>query len=241
MDSPKKTVLILVAAVMVVLAGCSEASLSTPTPTSGQPDERGVEVTVVEVVDGDTMDIEYQNGTNDTIRLLGVDTPEVHIENDPAEFDDIPNTTAGRNHLRDWGHKASEFARTELAGETITIVVDDQADRRGYYGRLLVYVYDEGELFNLKLIQQGYARMYESTFSKRSQFSSAEADAQANNVGLWNYGGTTATTSGGESGLVVATVNPDAEGNDIESKNEENVVLGTRPGSRLALRPTGMG
>jgi len=43
--------------------------------------------TVTRVVDGDTVEIEYPNGTADTVRLIGVDPPEVHAENDPAEFE----------------------------------------------------------------------------------------------------------------------------------------------------------
>ena len=160
-------------------------------------------VTIVRVVDGDTFEVRFPDGHTENVRLLGVDTPEVHVENDPAEFEGIPTTPDGHDWLRDWGHKASEFARTELAGEQVTIRTDAQADRRGSYGRLLVYVNQGGgKSFNLKLINQGYARMYDSEFSRRSTFSSAEATAQRNDVGLWGYESTKTTT---------ATPTPDSE------------------------------
>ncbi|WP_135664798.1 thermonuclease family protein [Halorhabdus rudnickae] len=54
---------------------------SSPTVPSG--DSRTA--TVVEVVDGDTMEIEYANGTRETIRLLGVDTSEPYAEVAPGE------------------------------------------------------------------------------------------------------------------------------------------------------------
>lgn len=146
------------------------------------------QVTVVRVIDGDTFVVRFPSGIVEKVRLLGVDTPEVYGENNPAEFDGIPTNQHGKAWLRDWGHKASEFARTEVGGKEITIRTDIEADRRGLYGRLLVYVYyDGGELFNKKLITQGYARMYDSKFSKREAFSSAEATAQKNDVGLWAF------------------------------------------------------
>lgn len=60
----------------------------------------------------------------------------------------------------------------------MTIRTDPQADRRGSYGRLLVYLTHDGELFNRQLLRQGYARLYESEFSKRSSFADVEASAQ---------------------------------------------------------------
>ena len=122
------------------------------------------------------------------MRFLSVDTPEVHAANTPGEFEGIPSTQNGKEWPHDWGHRASEFARTPLGGETITIQTDPGADRRGSYDRLLVYANaGGGKSFNRKLIDQGYARMYDSQFSRRTNFASAEATAQQNNVGLWGY------------------------------------------------------
>lgn len=238
----RRTVLVLAATLLIAVSGCSSipapaspttssdgTTTATLTPTSigtGAPAD-ATTVTIVEVVDGDTMHIQYANGTADTIRLLGVDTPETKTDVDPAEFQGIPDTDAGRAWLRDWGHKASEFARSELAGQTVQITGDTQADRRGSYGRLLVYIYHDGELFNLQLLRQGYARMYDSQFSKRSQFSDAEETAQTNDVGLWGFAsGTTATpaTDGGGQ-LIVADIHADAAGNDNENLNGEYLVF----------------
>lgn len=74
-----------------------------------------------------------------------------------------------------------------LAGEMVTIATDPSADRRGSYGRLLVYVDHNGENVNLQLIEQGYARLYDTDFSERNAFASAERTAQNNEVGLWGY------------------------------------------------------
>lgn len=145
-------------------------------------------VTVTRVVDGDTLEARFPNGDVDTLRLLGVDTPETtYYRVSPDEFDGIPDSVAGNDHLYNWGQKASEFTADELDGETVRIQVDSRADRRGSYGRLLVYVYADGENFNRRLITEGYARMYDSSFSRRSDFRDAEATARRNEVGLWEF------------------------------------------------------
>lgn len=213
----------------------AQTSTSTSVPTSSSTATEYV-VTVVEVVDGDTMKIRYQNGSRDTIRLLGVDTPEVHVETDPSEFEGIPDTEEGHDWLRDWGHKASEFARTEVGGEEIRIVVDEEADRRGSYGRLLVYVYHDDQLLNLQLLSQGYARMYDSEFSKRSRFRDAEETAQSQNIGLWGFEAATPTTStSDEESLQVAEIHEDADGNDHENLNGEYIVFENTGESSLDL------
>ena len=215
---------------------------STPTQSPASTGQEAYQVTVIDVVDGDTLDIRYQDGTTDTVRLLGIDTPEVHTETDPSEYEGIPDTEAGRDWLRDWGHKASEFARTEVHDEEVRIVIDSQADRRGSYGRLLAYVYHDGDQLNYQLIQQGYARMYDSSFSKRNQYSDAEATAQADNVGVWGFKDSsttptpdgTGTESTGEE-FAVTEIHEDAEGNDNENTNDEYIVFENTGDSAIDL------
>ena len=62
-------------------------------------EEQGRTATITRIIDGDTMEVRFEDGEEDTIRLLGVDTPETFTENDPAEFEGIPETTAGYDHL----------------------------------------------------------------------------------------------------------------------------------------------
>jgi micrococcal nuclease len=222
----------------------------TPAPTSTatpSPSQRSSwEVTVARVVDGDTFVVRAADGHTETVRLLGVDTPEVHVENDPAEFEGIPDSAAGERWLRDWGHKASEFARTEVGGTTVTIETDPDADRYDRYDRPLVYAYDDGtdaRSFNYDLLARGYARLYDSPFSKRGTFSSAESDARGTGTGLWNYENSSATptptstvtatpastppanSSDGGGSLAVVRVHADADGNDHENLNDEYVVF----------------
>ena len=158
-------------------------SVSTTTAPSG----RRWTVTVTEVVDGDTMDVRFANGTTTRVRLLGVDTPEVYGGNTPDEFEGIPTTDAGEAWLHRWGENASEFAHAELDGRQVTIFHDPAADSRGSYGRLLVYIRVDGTLFNRELLARGDARFYDAPLTRGEAFERIEARARRNDTGLWGF------------------------------------------------------
>lgn len=90
--------------VVIVLAVAIPAGIVGGTPSTTN---ETLSATVTGMTDSDTVDIEYQNGSTDTVRLLGVDTPEVYGENDPTEFEGIPDTEAGRQCLDAAGEDAS--------------------------------------------------------------------------------------------------------------------------------------
>jgi len=190
--------------VVVVLAGCSGTVLpdgSDPagTATTARPiavehpqlDDHGFvpsethNVTVTEVVDGDTVDIRFPDGSTDTVRLLGVDTPEVRAENDPAEFDGVPETAAGRTCLRRAGENATAVASERLEGAYVVLKFDPKSDRRGSHGRLLAYVYADGRNLNYRLVAAGRARVYDSAFTFREAFAGAQRTAIEDRLGLW--------------------------------------------------------
>ena len=63
----------------------------------------------------------------------------------------------------------------------------DTVDR---YGRLLRYVYLDGDNFNARLIREGYAHAYRRfPFSKRQEFIQLEDQAKRREIGLWNGNG----------------------------------------------------
>ncbi|MFH5843345.1 lamin tail domain-containing protein [Haladaptatus sp. CMAA 1909] len=245
---PVSVAVVLLVCASVLTAGCASVQdTTTPRPdgTASIGDSRSQSrhwtVTITRIVDGDTVEFRYANGTEETGRLLGVDTPEVHTENDPTEFEEVPDDRSGERCLRDWGHKASEFARTELVDERVTITLDANEGPRGYYGRLLIYVREsDGTLFNYQLVKQGYARVYDSEFTERDRFYAAESRAQKDGVGLWECANgrasrgeqgstdeptTRVATDGGTDGLTVARIHADADGNDHQNLNDEYVVL----------------
>ncbi|WP_276249683.1 lamin tail domain-containing protein [Haloarcula rara] len=237
-----------VVVVLVLLAGCGGLvpdSGTGPAPTApgtatSLPADT-TQVTVTAVVDGDTIRIEYKNGTRDTVRLVGVDTPEVHAENDPAEFEGVPDTAAGADCLREAGTNASNFAKDRLLGRTVGIATDPNLDRRGYYDRLLAYVVVDERLFNYRLVASGRARVYDSDFSQQGSFTTAEAGARDARRGLWRCvdpeaaDWTTATATTSPSGLALVEIHEDAAGNDNENLNDEYLVFANRGEDALNL------
>lgn len=178
--APRKRPLVaLTLSLLLVLSGC--VSL----PQSGEETPGEYEVTITRVIDGDTVEFEYANGTTDTARLVGVDTPEVHTANQPADFEGVPDTEAGKDCLRDWGHRASEFVRSRVLGETVRIELDPSEGPRDRYDRLLAYLYVDGDLLNHELLELGYATVYETDFEQRDSFDEAEASARDEGLGVW--------------------------------------------------------
>lgn len=166
---------------LAMSAGCLGAGVGSE---GGATEDATVRVT--DVVDGDTVDVRYPNGSEDTVRLLGVDTPEVHVENDPAEFEGVPDTEAGRSCLRRHGERATTFAVERLADREVTLRFDPLADRRGGYDRLLAYIVVGNETFNAQLLDRGHARLYDSEFRQRDDYATLERDARDAGRGLWN-------------------------------------------------------
>jgi micrococcal nuclease len=170
----------------------------TPKPSAFSSIEGGTvrTATVVRVIDGDTFEVRFKNGETDTVRLIGVDTPEPIISNmDPSEYG-IPDTTAGQDWLLRWADEASNYATTKLEGKQVRVVTDPQSDERGYYGRLLAYVYINYENFGKQLLERGLARVYTGgEFVLEDEYLSIEADAQAANRGLWSFEKTTTPTA----------------------------------------------
>lgn len=159
-------------------------------PPRGPDEGMEWEVEIERIDDADSMGVKFPDGSKDTIRLLGIDSPETGGFNYPTEFETIPDKPAGWNWLGKWGKKADEWATGLLKKETVTVKVDPEADRRGGYNRLLVYLYldsDDEVSYNRMALEEGYARLYDSDFSKRDTFAEIEREARQNNVGLWSF------------------------------------------------------
>lgn len=126
---------------------------------------------VVKVIDGDTITIKM-NGKNETIRLIGMDTPE---------------TNDSRTGVQCFGKEATAKLKSVI-GERVAIERDEREGERDKYDRLLAYIYnEEGTLLNKYLIAQGYAYeyTYDDPYKYQKEFKAAQADAKAKKRGLW--------------------------------------------------------
>jgi micrococcal nuclease len=183
--SPVMRSALLASAAALLLAGCgpitagedTTAAPSPPPPTaspepapSSPPPVPGQRAEVVDVVDGDTVKVRTAAGTALTIRVLGIDTPEVY------------------GGTECWGPEASQFAEQTLAGQTVGLVVDDTQDERDRYGRALRYlILPDGGNYSVLAADAGAARsyVYDTPVSEHEAIVAAEQRAQAANRGLW--------------------------------------------------------
>jgi endonuclease YncB( thermonuclease family) len=151
------------------------------------PDER-YEVAVREVTDGDTVTVEFDDGRREDIRVLGVDTAETP-KNQQFEREQEWEGIESLSVLGQWGTRATEFGRSKLAGETVTLSFDAESQVRDPFGRLLGYIeYDDGlgtRLYNRELVAEGQARVYGSGFGRHDDFWRAERAAREADRGIW--------------------------------------------------------
>lgn len=140
---------------------------------------------VVRFSDGDTITVNM-NGNEETIRFVGVDTPETH---DP------------RKKVQCGGPAASAFTKNTIttAGSRVRLQSDALSDNRDRYDRLLRYVYlPDGTMMNLKLIREGYGFYYPYfPFTKSGEFDKAQTAARNEHRGVWGNCTPTKTDGGG--------------------------------------------
>jgi micrococcal nuclease len=150
---------IVAAASSVLLGACTS------------PDFDGT-ATVLSVVDGDTLTVRIA-GRTETVRLIGIDTPETVHPTKPVEC---------------FGPEASARTKELLPkGTRITVVRD--AEARDRYGRLLLYVtrVSDGLFVNLDMIEGGFAlplSIEPNTVHERD-FAEAAHRASTARLGLW--------------------------------------------------------
>ncbi len=180
-----KAIVFLIAVTSVVIYQSNWLKSGLQTAEQSQP---GL-YTISHYVDGDTIAVNM-NGAVETVRFIGVDTPETHKPNTPVQCYG-PEAAA---HTKE---AISKFGKVRLQSDPL----DTNRDR---YGRLLRYVYlPDGTLLDEQIIQQGYGFAYLSfPFSKHDQFAADEKAAQTSKLGLWSscqptvnkYGGYTSNS-----------------------------------------------
>ena len=158
----------------LLVAGC--------TRTAAAPTDPGA-ATVVEVVDGDTVVVDLA-GRQETLRLIGIDTPETVDPDQPPEC---------------WGAEASAHTKALLPAGTAVRLTRDVEARDRYY-RLLVYVArtEDGLFVNLDLVAGGWADDYPfpPNVAHQREFALAVSQARAEGLGLWGTCGDADTPAG---------------------------------------------
>jgi len=138
---------------------------------SGSPILSG---SVTEVIDGDTIRVSLQDGKSETVRYIGIDTPETHHPQKGVE---------------ELGFEAGKINSELVLNRRVRLETD--VESRDRFGRLLAYVWleDGGEptMVNETLLRKGFAMIFTIPPNLRytALFRKAFADARETREGLW--------------------------------------------------------
>lgn len=163
----------------LLIASCSPdaGALGDLAPGAEAPDARpepgeAASFVVERAVDGDTIEIDGELYGTDTVRMIGVDTPE---SADPDQG------------VEPLGKEAAEFTETMLEGRTVELVADEEPLDR--YGRALAYVrLQDGTVFNAALLREGLAQVaiFPPNTAQADSFYRYQEEARAAGRGIWS-------------------------------------------------------
>jgi len=145
----------------------SQATAIVPASATAAPGRETARVT--RVIDGDTIDVEL-DGVIVRIRYIGMDTPETVDPSSPVEC---------------FGPQGSERNQDLVEGRVVELEKDvSETDR---FGRLLRYVYVDGQMINEELVLDGYATAvtFPPDVKYQDRLADAERRAREGNRGLW--------------------------------------------------------
>jgi len=136
-----------------------------------KPGEISFKAVVIHVTDGDTIMLK---GASKPVRMLGIDTPELHHPDTPVQ--------RGAREARDY------LSKRVLGKEVMVTYIKGKAKDK--YGRLLAFIEEGGSLVNEELVAKGLAYAYEggdSGVEREARFKKLEAEARKRGLGVWNY------------------------------------------------------
>ncbi len=191
---------------------------------------------VVEIVDGDTIEVEItedghrEKGKTKTVRLLGIDAPA--------------NTTAD-DAAGCYGREAAEQATSLLEDETVYLEKDvTNADRDG---QLLRYVWldreGSGELANETLLREGAAvvAVAPPNIKRVERLTAAQGQAAADEAGLWGNCGDGNPPIHDWETVIARVTGPVADCSPFASYAEAQVYYADHPEAQPIIDPNGDG
>lgn len=127
-----------------------------------------MEAEVTSVIDGDTFRIRTDEGHNEKVRLLLIDTPEIGDKPEPYALE------------------AREYTEELLAGQRVHLEFDES--ERDQYGRLLAYAYVDDQMVNQLLLEKGLARVAVFPPDTRyvEDFREIETKARESRLRVWS-------------------------------------------------------
>ena len=144
----------------------SPTPLPAPTPPGNNSGSRGQRAVIDYVVDGDTVDVRFEAGNADRIRLFDIDTPETY------------------GGVECFGRQATAFT-SAFTGQEIAV----ESRGRDKYDRLLGYIWlADGRMLNEELARQGFAEYkdYGNPGIYAARIRAAADQAKRLGLGMWS-------------------------------------------------------
>jgi micrococcal nuclease len=159
--------------IAAALAAAALSGCELEPPSVGGEDGRRQGARVVRAVDGDTIDVKI-GSREETVRLIGIDTPE---------------TVRPGVSVECGGPEASEAMRQMArAGDRLRLISDPTQEDEDRYGRLLRYVEEDGEDLGEAQVRAGHAEVYvygAKPFERLGRYRKAARSAESGGAGVW--------------------------------------------------------
>lgn len=126
---------------IVLLSGCTPQSFEAQTSRATATEEG----TVTAVVDGDTIDVTTEDGTEFRVRIIGIDTPEIDRDGGLSEC---------------YANEARTFVDELLYGQSLALVTDPSQGEVDAYDRALRHVLLDDRSVSELTIEAGYGHEY---------------------------------------------------------------------------------
>jgi len=152
----------------------NKTSVISESPTvSISSDKQPAEV--LKVIDGDTISV-LLNGKKQTIRIIGINTPETVDPRRTVECFGAEASNKAKEYFKDMGYK-------------VWLKEDPSQGDKDKYQRLLRYVFtDNGATdYGLMMISEGFAYeyTYNTPYKYQTEYKNAQQDAENKKLGLW--------------------------------------------------------
>ncbi len=170
------------AVILMLCNGCvlQEAKQPQPMPpqqsnsqTESSTPIEGQSITIKHCHDGDTCQVKLEGGLWFSVRLAGIDAPEIGRSN-------RKNTTAGQP----LGIESRDALIKILSSSQRVTMSQIDLDP---FNRPVVEIFADDTCVNLKMLELGMAERYrgKSKLAKHQTYDAAEQQAKANRVGIW--------------------------------------------------------
>ncbi len=153
--------------------GSTPPPSAPPAPVPPAPEPVRLGVVLDHVVDGDTLEVRFPDNSTASVRLIGIDTPEIYDGRECAAAE----------------ASAAMEARVS-PGQRLRLIRDPSQDSVDYYGRLLRYVeiWRNSRDLGQTQVELGWAKTYvfESPFKRLRLYRLGQRQARKHGRGVWS-------------------------------------------------------